>query len=405
MAAGRDPAARKPGPAPEPVLAAARMSGAAASRSAGLDPDLLGDFVAAITRVSAARTELSEAELQGYRSLGGQAADAGVPLAGLVDLYLSVTWRLWRHLPAVEAAVSDLGEIQAVGETVLRAAGQAVAAVSDGYQMARQAVIRRQEAARREFIDDLLAGTSDIAGLLARGAGFGLDLTGPHMVAVAHAGEPFTESSALLDRVENALRGRGSPPTLIASKDGLLVVIATVSDPDAVTHITDILTATLGSRTAPSRTWQIGIGRVRPGPAGVLASYQEATDALTLAALLELDTPVVAAADLIIYRVLLRDRAAIADLIITTLGPLAHARGGPSVLMNTLETYLGAGANTAEAARRMHLSVRAVTYRLARIRESTGLDPANPEVRLTLHVAVLGARLLNWPTTPLPTPT
>jgi DNA-binding PucR family transcriptional regulator len=42
--------------------------------------------------------------------------------------------------------------------------------------------------------------------------------------------------------------------------------------------------------------------------------------------------------------------------------------------------------------------VRAVTYRLDRVRELTGLDPNRPDDRFTLHVAVLGAQLLDWPT-------
>jgi DNA-binding PucR family transcriptional regulator len=134
----------------------------------------------------------------------------------------------------------------------------------------------------------------------------------------------------------------------------------------------------------------------------VLTAYDEARDALTLAALLHRSAPVIVAADLLVYRVLLRDRAAIADLILTTLGALADTRGGASVLLTTLDVYLAAGGNTAEAARRLHLSVRAVTYRLARIRDSTGLDPTDTDVRITLHVAVLGARLLDWPATALP---
>jgi DNA-binding PucR family transcriptional regulator len=50
----------------------------------------------------------------------------------------------------------------------------------------------------------------------------------------------------------------------------------------------------------------------------------------------------------------------------------------------------------------MHLSVRAVTYRLARVQQLTGYDPVAPEQRYTLETAVLGARMLGWPEVPLP---
>jgi DNA-binding PucR family transcriptional regulator len=96
-----------------------------------------------------------------------------------------------------------------------------------------------------------------------------------------------------------------------------------------------------------------------------------------------------------------RDQAAIIDLVHTVLGPLARARGGAQPLLDTLRAYFECGATATATARRMHLSVRAVTYRLDRVQQLTGYDPANPEHRFLLHAAVLGARLLDWPTRPL----
>ena len=52
---------------------------------------------------------------------------------------------------------------------------------------------------------------------------------------------------------------------------------------------------------------------------------------------------------------------------------------------------------------RLHLSVRAVTYRLARVQALTGHDPADPAEGLALRVAVIGARMLGWPGAPLGT--
>ena len=107
------------------------------------------------------------------------------------------------------------------------------------------------------------------------------------------------------------------------------------------------------------------------------------------------------AADLLIYQVLLRDRAAITDLVRTLLVPLARARGGAGPLLATLAAYFGRGGVAAAAARDLHLSVRTVTYRLARVKELTGRDPAQPADALALHVAVIGARVLDWPDTRL----
>ena len=103
------------------------------------------------------------------------------------------------------------------------------------------------------------------------------------------------------------------------------------------------------------------------------------------------------ARDLLIYRVLARDQAAIVDLVESVLTPLTHARGGAEPWLETLEAYFAAGDVATVAARRLHLSVRAVTYRLARVRAMTGYDPAEPMQRFTLYTAVLGARLIGWP--------
>ena len=84
--------------------------------------------------------------------------------------------------------------------------------------------------------------------------------------------------------------------------------------------------------------------------------------------------------------------------------PLQGARGGAGPLLATLEAYYATGANATATARRLHLSVRAVTYRLARVAALLGRDPTDPAARFALQAAVLGARLLDWPDTPLTAP-
>jgi DNA-binding PucR family transcriptional regulator len=93
----------------------------------------------------------------------------------------------------------------------------------------------------------------------------------------------------------------------------------------------------------------------------------------------------------------MRDRAAMTDLVRSVLGPLEHARGGAAPLIATISAYASAGYVNAEAARRLDLSVRALSYRLERIAALTGFDPDDPLQRYTLETAAMGARLLNWP--------
>jgi DNA-binding PucR family transcriptional regulator len=118
-----------------------------------------------------------------------------------------------------------------------------------------------------------------------------------------------------------------------------------------------------------------------------------------------LDSPIVESKDLLIYRVLFRDQPAIVDLVQSVLDPLRQARGGPQPLLDTLEAYFDRGGVATAAAAQLHLSVRAVTYRLDRVRSLTGYDATDARHRFTLHAAVLGARLLGWPEHDLPAPT
>jgi DNA-binding PucR family transcriptional regulator len=354
-----------------------RIAVAAGREAGGVPPDLLGDYLPIVVDAAATGRRLTKSELHACHDRGADAAHGGVPLRELVDLYLSATWRLWRHLP------TGRGRGERPGEAVLRAADDAVASATGGYQEARRRMVRREIGDRREFVDDVLSGRTDVARLVERAAQYGLQLTGTHVVCVADTTEPLTDASPLIAKVEHAL-----PAAFVASKGGRLVCIA-ADDP------VDRLVKQLPRRA------QVGVGRPYSGPAGVVRSYEEALDALDVAGRVDLPGPVQRAADLLVYQVIGRDRAALVDLVQAVLSPLSTARGGAEPLIDTLAVYFAAGTVTAEAARRLHLSVRAVTYRLERVRQLTGHNPDLPADRFTLQVAVLGAQLLNWPTAPL----
>jgi sugar diacid utilization regulator len=385
---------------PDPAQLA-EVAAAAARDSGGVPVELLGDFLPALVTAVAAGQQIPSARLRPYRALGDRAARQGVALRALLDLYLSAAWRLWRLLPPVADAARHPEHVVDAGEVMLHAADDVVAALTEGYQLARRSLVRAQEAARREFIDDLLNGATDVAGVLHRALGFGLDLAGPHAVATLAAERDFDDAAPLIGTLERAILGRkGDAHALLASKEGRLVVVFAAPDQAAVDEVVQRLDATL-AKAGRGRTsvgaWRIGVGRPRTGADGVLAAYRESLDALDVAARLDLATPVVDGRDLLVYRLLLRDRAALVDLVETTLGGLRGARGGAEPLMLTLTAFFDSGGNNAAAARTLHLSVRAVTYRLERVQMLTALDPDVGADRFALQLAVLGARLLDWP--------
>ncbi|MET9426176.1 MULTISPECIES: helix-turn-helix domain-containing protein [unclassified Streptomyces] len=332
-----------------------------------------------LTGACATGRRLSRDEVEALRSQGERAAEAGIGLRLLVRAHLSAAQDVRTCLSAAAA------------DHLLAAVEQAVDAFAEGHERAQRLAIRRQEAARREFVDDLLHGRSDAGRLAERAERFGLLLSHAHAVAVAQGAEPYEDGYAVTRGIESALAARfGDRRVLLTTKNGRLICIAP-ADQD------DVLSSFAKQAYAATDGGQVAIGRAHPGVGGVVHSYEEALNALDLAARMDLDEPVLHAADLLVYPVLTRDRQAMADLVRTVLGPLQQARGGAQPLIDTLTAYFDTGCVAAEAARRLSLSVRAMTYRLDRIHRLTGADPGDPVSRYTLQTAVIGARLLDWP--------
>jgi hypothetical protein len=205
----------------------------------------------------------------------------------------------------------------------------------------------------------------------------------------------------------------GDRDVLVATKEGLVVVVALAEAigaaagpagtpvPASSGDLGRIVHGEL-SRSPRGSPWRVAVGRAHPGAYGIARSYEEAREGLTMATRMRLESPVVETRDLLVYRVLARDQPALVDLVASVLSPLAQARGGAGPLVETLAAYFDCGCVATAAAAELHLSVRAVTYRLDRVASWTGLHPSDPSHRFTLHAAVLGAKLLGWPEHPLP---
>ncbi|MFI5763690.1 MULTISPECIES: PucR family transcriptional regulator [unclassified Streptomyces] len=338
--------------------------------------DHLPGYADLLVDACATGRRLTRAELESRRAEGERAAEAGQPLRALIRHHLAAA-QLVRPLPP--------------SALLLAAVEQAVDAFVEGYERAQHHAVRQEEAARREFIDDLLYGGSDLGRLAERAERFGLRLSQSHGVAVATGPEPYGDGFPVARGIESAVLARfPGRQVLLSTKDGRLVCVAPGDQPEVLAYFAKRAhAATDGGR--------VGIGRSHPGPGGVVHSYEEALNALDLARRMDLEGPVLHAVDLLVFPVLTRDRQAMADLVESTLGPLRASRGGAQPLLDTLTAYFDSGCVSTEAARRLSLSVRALTYRLERIHTLTRADPADPLNRYTLQTAVIGARLLGWP--------
>src|SRR5215217_575678 len=116
------------------------------------------------------------------------------------------------------------------------------------------------------------------------------------------------------------------------------------------------------SQHAKNDRWHVAGGRSYPGAYGIARPTRRRErpycwpDGCTL-------TTRCRPRDLLLYRVLGRDQAALLDLVHALLEPLTQSGGGAEPLLQTLETYFATGGVATETARRLHMSVRTVTYR------------------------------------------
>jgi sugar diacid utilization regulator len=393
-------------PEPDPALDWLPAVGTSAAAAVKAPADLLGEYLPLLADAAINGRRPDSFELDAVRELGRRAAAEGVSARRAVDLYLSAAWRLWRQLPVIVRS-SDPEKVRRAAEAVLRVLDDAIGVLVDGHQAERRALIRQEETLRVEFVDDLLRGDADVARMVERAEPFGIDLGKPHQVALVaplDGGGAVDRAAIALERA--VVERFGDREVLVAAKDGRVVVVVPGASVPAPARLKGLdvgaaIQQDLARRQVPGG-WRVAAGRAFPGAYGVARSYEEALEALTIADRLGLDADVVDARDLLVHRVLGRDQAAMVDLVRDVLTPLDQVRGGPEVLLETLREYFGAGEVATEAARRLHVSVRTVTYRLARVAQLTGYRVSEPDQRFALHAAVMGARLLEWPRRPLP---
>jgi sugar diacid utilization regulator len=389
-----------------------RVAELASVDAGGVPSDLLGNYLPMLAEAATSGRFPGRAQIEAVRQEGRRAAEQGVPAGRGVNLYLSAARHVWTELPAV-VRERDNAAVRAAATAVLQVVDAAVAAYAEGHAEAGRERVRREETIRRELVEDLLRGDAHLSELVERAEPFGLDLTRAHQVALAEPRRRLSSIAAATTMLERVVLDRfGDRDVLVATKDGRVVVLA-LADATGAPRVSGGLGSTgdLGrivhgelNRLRQGSPWRVAVGRAHPGAYGIARSYEEAREGLTMAGRMRLEGPIIETKDVLTYRVLARDQPALVDLVHSVLNPLLEARGGAEPLVETLAAYFDSGCVATTAAATLHLSVRAVTYRLARVRSMTGFDPLDPAHRLTLQLAVVGAKLLGWPEQSVPTP-
>jgi sugar diacid utilization regulator len=157
-----------------------------------------------------------------------------------------------------------------------------------------------------------------------------------------------------------------------------------------------VLTRTYGAQARGGLMWSAGLGEPAIGPANLRQSATEARDAASLGRLTLGPRRIARQSDLGVYRLLLalRDSGALAPFVRQTLRPLDDDTRSGDLLLETLEVYFANNGNAVRAAQQLHLHRNSMLYRLRRVSDLLGQDLEDPEVRLSLQVALKGRRVL-----------
>lgn len=253
---------------------------------------------------------------------------------------------------------------------------------------------------REEALEALLTGTyAGETQMLARAAQLGYDLSQPHVVLWIDI--QSVRGSASVEPLADALRGTFGAWTHVRGTE--LVALAPLSPTDrSGNDLASRLSAQVAEQLGPGGTreepqWSAGLGEQALAPSQVRRSATEAHDAARLGLVVLGPGRVARAADLGVYRLLLtlRDDGELRPFVDRALAPLDEDHRNGSALIETLEAFFACNGNLSEAARQLHLHRNSLIYRLNRARELLGHDMDDPELRLSLQLAIKGRRVLN----------
>ena len=231
----------------------------------------------------------------------------------------------------------------------------------------------------KDFLEDLSRGSTG-TDVIERGRKLGCDLRQPHLVLeAAPRGDPGAEWDDVSAALESSA-ARLFPGSVFDRRDATvrgLVRLRTGREQEVVQALRD-LHATLNAR----HPLAVGLSNRCDEPSSYPTGFEEASNALTAAALVSREPGVIRFDDLGAYKYLLRisQDGQVRDARGEALRKLAdYDRRHRTQLLLTLEEYLKGRGNIASAAQVLYVHPNTLRQRLGRIRDLTGLDMAHED--------------------------
>jgi purine catabolism regulator len=261
------------------------------------------------------------------------------------------------------------------------------AAAAAAIEFARGRAVQEAEArVQAGVVEELLTATASLSpALRSRAERLGLDPGATYTVLVSAGASDLASVLEAYQREARHVLGDGH-----VGVDGGRLLLVTGRPDQSLADAAERLRQSLARRSGDD-TVTTGVGRRLEGLGGLRQSYREGTDALALGRQLFGPGRTVCYADLGLYRLLLgcRDQPEVEQFCEDTMGKLVtYDARSDGELLRTLETYFACHGSPTEAAARLHVHRNTLLYRLQRIRTVAGLDLDDPEVRLSLQIAL-----------------
>lgn len=336
------------------------------------------------------RRAARESELAAQRHSAARRAEEGVPLDAVLHAYHVGIGMASKELFA-DAGPDDIADVRIVTGMILDFLRRLTIAVSAAYLEERQIMESQENSGRRSLMAALVAG-EDLDAVVGR---TGLRLAPNYLALSLAIGENADERGLgvsgtvagrrKLRRLQAELdRITGEPAlTVIDSGGGTALVPCSASPPDweHLRAAVDRISRVLGV--------ELRVGGVIATPAEVPAAVEQTAEIVRLVERSGRAPGLYRLADVLLDYQLSRPSPARRELA-RLLAPLS----GKPELMQTLEAYVAGGLNRRATATALAVHANTVDYRMRRVFELTGLNPADPADLPRIGAALVALRSL-----------
>jgi purine catabolism regulator len=296
--------------------------------------------------------------------------------------------RVGRELRGYLMLIAPENEMSEIDRLAIRAGSLALAVEMSR----RQAVAETEARFEEDIIESLVSSNFSPQMVSEKAKKLKLDLSVPCAAIVLNQSPPFSALDSVVREAVSILPGASG--YFHGQNLFLLYPLKSMAGVAELRQLGKKLSDGLVKNAGLKVT--VGIGGSYSGPEGIRQAFQEAEQALTMGTEIFGTGSITSFRELGIHRLLfpLKSGGELKAYYNEYLGKLMeYERKRDGELGQTLKVFLQTNS-IADTARELHVHRNTLLYRLERVREITGLDLADGEVRLALHLAFLAGEVL-----------